>query len=348
MEKQEYRAVIKFLEKKGLNPREIFKELHGVYGESAPSERTVERWVIAFRRGRDSLEDDPRCGAPSTSVNEDTVKEVEQMVMDNRQITQREIANRMNISVGSVATILSDRLNMHKCNARWVPRILTPAMKEVRVACCRELLALFDDPTVDFCYRIVTGDETWVHHYDPLTPQESKIWKRPSSPTIQRPRLQNSAGKIMLSVFWDSQGVLLLDFLPHGQTVTGDYYANLIFQLREAIKNKRRGKLTAGPLLLHDNAPPHKSRTARAAIRTSGFEELDHPPYSPDVAPSDFFLFARLKKDLRGKKFSSDEELKETVDQWFASKTSDFFSAGISALGGRYRQMIHTNGEYFE
>ena len=78
----------------------------------------------------------------------------------------------------------------------------------------------------------------------------------------------------MLSVFWDSQGVLLLDFLPHGQTVTGDYYANLLFQLREAIKKKRRGKLTAGPLLLHDNAPPHKTRIARAAIQTSGFEEL--------------------------------------------------------------------------
>ena len=121
--------------------------------------------------------------------------------MDNRQITQREIANMMNISVGFVATILSDRLNMHKCNARWVPRIPTPAMKEVKVACCRKLMALFDDPTVDFCYRIVTGDETWVHDYDPLTPKESKIWKRPSSPTIQRPRLQNSAGKIMLSVF---------------------------------------------------------------------------------------------------------------------------------------------------
>lgn len=60
MEKQEYRAVIKFLQKKGLNAREIFKELHGVYGELSPSERTVERWVTAFRQGRDSLEDDPR------------------------------------------------------------------------------------------------------------------------------------------------------------------------------------------------------------------------------------------------------------------------------------------------
>ena len=74
MDKQEYRAVIKFLQKKGLNAREIFKELHGVYGELSPSERTVERWSTAFRQGQDSLEDDPRCGASSTSVNEDIVR----------------------------------------------------------------------------------------------------------------------------------------------------------------------------------------------------------------------------------------------------------------------------------
>ena len=60
MDKQEYRAVIKFLQKKGLNAREIFKELHGVYGELSPSERTVERWVTAFWQGQDSFEDDPR------------------------------------------------------------------------------------------------------------------------------------------------------------------------------------------------------------------------------------------------------------------------------------------------
>ena len=69
------------------------------------SERTVERWVIGFRSSRDFLKDDPRWGAPSTTVNANTVKEVEQMVTDNRQITQRVIANRMNISIGSVANI---------------------------------------------------------------------------------------------------------------------------------------------------------------------------------------------------------------------------------------------------
>ena len=69
-------------------------------------------------------------------------------------------------------------------------------------------------------------------------------------------------------------------------------------QLHIGIKSKRRGKLTAGVLVLHDNAPAHKSRVASAAIHQSGFEELNHPPYSPDLAPSDYFLFANLKREL--------------------------------------------------
>ena len=95
MDKLEYRAVIKFLVKKGLKAREIFMELQSVYGESAPSERTVERWSVEFRRGRESLEDDPRTGAPSTSTNEDTVATVELMVMEDRHITVREVAETL-------------------------------------------------------------------------------------------------------------------------------------------------------------------------------------------------------------------------------------------------------------
>ena len=63
----------------------------------------------------------------------------------------------------------------------------------------------------------------------------------------------------MATVFWDSKGIILIDYKPAGTSVTGEYYANVIKQLRVAIKEKRRGKLAAGVLLLLDNAPVHKS-----------------------------------------------------------------------------------------
>ena len=98
----------------------------------------------------------------------------------------------------------------------------------------------------------------------------------------------------MASVFWDSEGILFIDYLPKGQTITGSYYANLIPKLREAIKEK------LGVLFLQYNAPPHRSEVALTAIRSAGFEVLDHPPYSPDLAPSDFQLFPKLKDHIRG------------------------------------------------
>ena len=71
----------------------------------------------------------------------------------------------------------------------------------------------------------------------------------------------------MATVFWDSKGIILIDNKPAGTSVTGEYYANVIKELRVAIKENQRGKLAAGVLLLHDNAPVHMSRVAQAAIR---------------------------------------------------------------------------------
>ena len=70
----------------------------------------------------------------------------------------------------------------------------------------------------------------------------------------------------MVTVFWDSEGVLFLEFMPHKTTITGDTYASTMVILRENINQKRRRKLSAGVLLLHDNAPAHNSCTSRADI----------------------------------------------------------------------------------
>ena len=95
----------------------------------------------------------------------------------------------------------------------------------------------------------------------------------------------------MASIFWDSQGVIMIDYLEQGYTINIAYYACELRQLHQEIA-KRRGKLTLGVLLLKDNAPAHTLQVAMTAAT--------HPPYSPDMAPSDFYLFPRLKSLLRG------------------------------------------------
>ncbi|CAK1583556.1 unnamed protein product [Parnassius mnemosyne] len=85
-----------------------------------------------------------------------------------------------------------------------------------------------------------------------------------------------------------------------------------------------------------------------AEIHNCGFELLPHPPYSPDQAPSDFFLFPNLKKHLGGQRFSTNDEVKAAVDAYFDSKEESFFFNGLNAWKGRWQKCIKLDGDYVE
>ncbi|UYV61605.1 hypothetical protein LAZ67_1005515 [Cordylochernes scorpioides] len=209
-------------------------------------------------------------------------------------------------------------------------------------------LALFEANPEEFVSRFVTMDETWAHHFTPESKQQSMQLRHSGSPPPKKAKPVPSAGKVMVSVFWDSEGVLLLDFLNKGQTITGNYYANLVKQLREAIKEKRIGKLSRKIVYHQDNAPSHRSLQAMAAIYDSGFELLPHAPYSPDLAPSDFDLFPHLKKSLSGIHFRSDEEVIDAVTSFFESLETSFFLEGIKALEHGWKIYIDLKGDHVE
>jgi hypothetical protein len=67
--------------------------------------------------------------------------------------------------------------------------------------------------------RIVTADETWLHHYEPESKALSMAWKRPTSSVAKKFKSQPSAGRIMLTFFWDMEGAVLINFTPKGETV---------------------------------------------------------------------------------------------------------------------------------
>jgi len=108
--------------------------------------------------------------------------------------------------------------------------------------------------------------------------------------------MQNSAGKVLGSIFWDQDGILLIDYLPKGQTIKAEYYSSLLVQLKDILKEKHRGNVIKVVLFLHDNAPAYRALATQKKLAYLGFQCLDHPPYSPDLAPSDYHLFPGLKK----------------------------------------------------
>ena len=209
-----------------------------------------------------------------------------------------EIAQALGISHGSISTILHDRLGMRKLTACWVPKSHSDEQMATRASVCSALLKRFRSKD-DFLLRLVTVDETWVHYYEPENKAQSSV-VGPGSPRPKKFKMQPSTGKVMATVFLDAKGVTMLDFLPKRSTITGVYYANFLDQLRTAILEKRRGKLSKGVFLQQDNARVHTCKVAMDAVARNRYELIPHPAYSPDLAPSDFFLFPNLKKHIRG------------------------------------------------
>jgi len=99
---------------------------------------------------------------------------------------------------------------------------------------------------------MVTMDETWLYHYDPEAKQQSVEWQHSGSLCPKKFRVQESAGKFLASIFWDQDGILHIDYLPKGQTISVEYYSSLLVQLKDILKEKRHGKITQGVLFLPD------------------------------------------------------------------------------------------------
>jgi len=150
-------------------------------------------------------------------------------------------------------------------------------------------------------------------------------WRHSGSPCPKKFRVQKSARRILASIFWDQDGIILIDYLPKGQAINAEYYLSLLVKLKYILKEKRRGKFAKEVLFLHDNAPAHRVLATQKKLAYLGFQCLDHLPYSPDLAPSDYHLFPGLKKQLKGRHFSSDAEVIAAAETCMERQTSEFF-----------------------
>ena len=105
--------------------------------------------------------------------------------------------------------------------------------------------------------------------------------------------------------------------------------------------------LSDGIILFHANARPHTANLAGIKLKRFGWETLQHPPYSPDLSPCDFHIFRDLKKDIRGRRFYSDEEVQEWVRLWIQQRPTSFYKTGIDLLVSQWDKCINTCDNYF-
>ena len=211
MEKRnlEQRCAIKFCVKLNENATETYENLRRVYGEHALLRTRVFRWHKAFLDGRESVEDEPRCGRPCTSKTDENVNKVRDLMRCDRRFTVRMISRVLNLNRQTVHKILTFKLGMQK--------ILTNEQKENRRNVCLDLLERIKNDK-NFFKHVITGDETWIS-YTILTPNDKVRSGIRATHRPKKARMSKSKIKTMLICFFDSQGVVHKEFVPPGQTV---------------------------------------------------------------------------------------------------------------------------------
>ncbi|PNF41429.1 hypothetical protein B7P43_G13783 [Cryptotermes secundus] len=334
----EQRIVIRFLRENVLSA-EIHHRLQQQYGEECLSWTRVFEWCKCFREGRERVENEPHDHWPRTSITEPNIDHADVLIRENRYITIKELRAMLSISVGSVEDIVKYHLHYRKVNAWWVPRTLTNVNKMVHMQAASCLLQQFEDEGDAFLKSIVTTNEMWVHFFIPESQQSSSEWQHTSSPKPKQAQRSRLARKVMATFFWDWQGVIHVDFLTDARKVNAAYYSDLLAtDMKEKIQSKRKtgGKWVA---FLQDNARPPTAKTTIETLWKLKWNLLTHPPYSPDLVPSDFYLFGRLKSDLQGMWFCGQRRRHPDCSGMDTPPTTSLFGGGHQDASRKLEKM---------
>ena len=203
--------------------KQIHADLQNVYGNGALNYATVCKWVRRFNDGRESMENDPRVGRP-VSVLTENIATVKMLIEEDARYTVQEIEELSGIYSSSVLKILRERLGLCKICARWVPHLLTDEQKQSRVRLASQVIEKYDKCDPHHLEEIVTGDETWIYHFQPDSKAKNKVWV---SSEGDRPVIAcryKTSNRMLYAIFFDSKSPVLQIPVSKGSSVTGKFY----------------------------------------------------------------------------------------------------------------------------
>ena len=208
------------------------------------------------------------------------------------------------------------------------------------------MLEKYDHGASKHVYDIVTGDESWIYAYEPESKQQSTVWVFQDEPKPTKVVRTRSTSKQMVACFFGKIGHFATIALEQCRTVNSEWYTThclpVVFQ--EIRKTNLRRRI----ILHHDNASSHTSAQTTAFLSTQSIVLMKHPPYSPDLAPNDFFLFPYVKNKLRGHRFSTPEEAVDAFRKHVLEIPHSEWQKCFDNWFKRMQKCIELHGEYFE
>lgn len=316
----ELRVLLRHYWRKNLDAKAAAKAICDVEGEGTVASRTAQKWFKRFNEGNFDLEDMPRSGRPAVLDEGDL-----QAALDAEPSSStRELAAELGVDHKTVWNHLRQLDFVHK-KPRQDPHELTEAQAAKRVEICRQLL---NNPLDDrFWKRIVTSDEKWVYL---VNHDRSKRWVQKGQTPPSVPKQNQFGRKIMICVWWNFEGILHFELVPNGRAINAELYCEQLDRVYDALVEKYPSLVRRKRALFqHDNATPH-------------------PAYSPDVAPSDYGLFRSMQHFMKGRRFESFDEVEEACEEFFDSKSKEWYFDQIRKLADRWQKVVDNDGLYFE
>jgi hypothetical protein len=193
--------------------------------------------------------------------------------------------------------------------------------------------------------RTFTVDETWVSLYMAPDRNQARSWKK-AGEKLEQVVSQNIHGdKRMLIMAMDFHGIAFWKIMPVNTTVDGNSYKSF---LEEKVPQWLSSQYFSVPILLHDNARPHKAKVVKQYLEAEGIRLWNHPPYSPDMSPLDFNCFRNLKRRLRGIHHQSWEEFESALEIAVYDLNAQGSMNGVQQLPEKWRSCIEAEGSYFD
>ena len=270
--------------------------LQTAFGPSCMNRASVFEWHKRFKEDRESVRDDERCGRSKEVRTLELIGQIKNFMDKDCRVSIETICAQFDVGVGTLLTIIREELKMRKICAKFVPRVLRDDQKERRFHDNREMVELINSgPAV--LDALVTCDESWIYCYDPETKRQSSQWKHAGSPRPKKARQSKSTHKLLMIPFFDSTGMIYMHWVPTEQTVNKEYYVEVLREFRKRFLGKRPALFKSGQWHFHlDDAPFHNSILVIDYLTKMGIKTVCHPPYSPDLAPCDFWTSMRLSR----------------------------------------------------
>lgn len=329
------------LANEGEKPKNIEELLQRRFGEEALKRSEVYRWAGLAKLGYDPNYEKEK---PGPKPDEQLLKRIEEILDEEPFASLHYIAELLNENTTIIYRYLTQFLHKVYKSSRWLPHELTQQQKLKRVSELKSLHSILQSSKHESFRNIITGDQSWLTLYY----SNNGAWLDSDDDPPEMIKNTIDTQKFMMTIIWGVHGFFIVDFLPQGESYDSPYFiANILqplFEKKQEIWSSSNKK----SIWLHlDNSHVHNSKLCHQKYIEFGFRRAPHPPYSPDVAPSDFYLFGFIKEKLKGRKFTSLDELKEAVLEILGTITQAKRKEVFQEWINRCEWIIQQSGAYY-